>query len=64
MGELFKTNHTIDEWLDKVGVQIVLDGEHMTEEDKETARKNGDLVKIKNQRDKEKINRPGLFLIQ
>ena len=39
MGELFKTNHTIDEWLDKVGVQIVLDGEHM---------------KIKNQRDKEK----------
>ena len=34
MGELFKTNHTIDEWLDKVGVQIVLDGEHMTEEDK------------------------------
>ncbi|WP_288298295.1 tryptophanyl-tRNA synthetase [uncultured Allisonella sp.] len=54
MGELFKTNHTIDEWLDKVGVQIVLDGEHMTEEDKETARKNGDLVKIKKQRDKEK----------
>ena len=54
MGELFKTNPTIDEWLDKVGVQIVLDGEHMTEEDKDIARKNGDLVKIKNQRDKEK----------
>ena len=28
MGELFKTQHTIDEMLDRMGVKIVLDSEH------------------------------------
>lgn len=31
MGELFKTQHTIDEMLDKMGVKIVLNSEHLTE---------------------------------
>ena len=39
MGELFKTQHTIDEMLDRMGVKIVLDSEHLTEEDKFDAEK-------------------------
>ena len=34
MGELYKTQHTIDEMLDRMGVKIVLDSEHLSEEDK------------------------------
>ena len=41
MGELFKTQHTIDEMLDRMGVKIVLDSEHLTEEDKFEAEKQG-----------------------
>jgi hypothetical protein len=52
MGELFKATHTIDEYLDRLGVQIVLDGENLSEEDKREAEKNGDIVKTKNKKDK------------
>ena len=33
MGELFKTQHTIDEMLDRMGVKIVLDTDHLSEDD-------------------------------
>lgn len=46
MGELFKTQHTIDEMLDRMGVTIVLDGTHLSEEDKKEAEKHGDIVKV------------------
>lgn len=47
MGELFKTQHTIDEMLDRMGVKIVLDSEHLTEEDKLEAEKQGSSVVLK-----------------
>lgn len=47
MGELFKTQHTIDEMLDRMGVKIVLDSEHLTEEDKFEAKKQGSSVVLK-----------------
>ena len=47
MGELFKTQHTIDEMLDRMGVKIVLDSEHLTEEDKFEAAKQGSSVVLK-----------------
>ncbi|WP_297039669.1 tryptophanyl-tRNA synthetase [uncultured Dialister sp.] len=47
MGELFKTQHTIDEMLDRMGVKIVLDSEHLTEEDKFEAEKQGASVVLK-----------------
>ena len=47
MGELFKTQHTIDEMLDRMGVKIVLDSEHLTEEDKFEAEKQGSSVVLK-----------------
>lgn len=46
MGELFKTQHTIDEMLDKMGVKIVLNSEHLTEKD-------GERVVLKKQNKKE-----------
>ena len=46
MGELFKTQHTIDEMLDRMGVKIVLDSEHLTE-DKFEAEKQGSSVVLK-----------------
>ena len=47
MGELFKTQHTIDEMLDRMGVKIVLDSEYLTEEDKFEAEKQGSSVVLK-----------------
>lgn len=47
MGELFKTQHTIDEMLDRMGVKIVLDSERLTEEDKFEAEKQGSSVVLK-----------------
>lgn len=47
MGELYKTQHTIDEMLDRMGVKIVLDSEHLTEEDKFEAEKEGASVVLK-----------------
>ena len=53
MGELYKTQHTIDEMLDRMGVKIVLDSEHLSEEDKFEAQKNGASVVLKKVSDKE-----------
>ena len=53
MGELYKTQHTIDEMLDRMGVKIVLDSEHISEEDKFEAEKNGASVVLKKVSDKE-----------
>ena len=53
MGELYKTQHTIDEMLDRMGVKIVLDSEHLSEEDKFEAEKNGASVVLKKVFDKE-----------
>ncbi len=47
MGELFKTQHTIDEMLDKMGVKIVLDTEHLSETDILEAQKSGESVVLK-----------------
>lgn len=53
MGELYKTQHTVDEMLDRMGVKIVLDSEHLSEEDKFEAEKNGASVVLKKVSDKE-----------
>lgn len=53
MGELFKTQHTIDEMLDRMGVKIVLNGDTLSEEDKKEAEKHGDVVEV-SQRKKDK----------
>ena len=53
MGELYETQHTIDEMLDRMGVKIVLDSEHLSEEDKFEAEKNGASVVLKKVSDKE-----------
>ena len=53
MGELYKTQHTIDEMLDRMGVKIVLDSEHLSEEDKFEGEKNGASVVLKKVSDKE-----------
>ena len=53
MGDLYKTQHTIDEMLDRMGVKIVLDSEHLSEEDKFEAEKNGASVVLKKVSDKE-----------
>ena len=53
MGELYKTQHTIDEMLDRMGVKIVLDSEHLSEEDKFEAEKNGASGVLKKVSDKE-----------
>lgn len=53
MGELYKTQHTIDEMLDRMGVKIVLDSEHLSEEDKFEAEKNGASIVLKKVSDKE-----------
>lgn len=53
MGELYKTQHTIDEMLDRMGVKIVLDSEHLSEEDKFEAERNGASVVLKKVSDKE-----------
>lgn len=47
MGELYKTQHTIDEMLDRMGVKIVLDSEHLSEEDRFEAEKQGASVVLK-----------------
>lgn len=47
MGELYKTQHTIDEMLDRMGVKIVLNSEHLTEEDKFEAERQGASVVLK-----------------
>lgn len=47
MGELYKTQHAIDEMLDRMGVKIVLDSEHLSEEDKFEAEKEGASVVLK-----------------
>lgn len=54
MGELYKTQHTIDEMLDRMGVKIVLDLEHLSEEDRFEAKKQGSSVVLKKVSDKEK----------
>ncbi|WP_416177834.1 tryptophanyl-tRNA synthetase [Dialister sp.] len=53
MGELYKTQHTIDEMLDRMGVKIVLDSEHLSEEDKFEAEKEGASVVLKKVEKKE-----------
>ncbi|MGN0953536.1 tryptophanyl-tRNA synthetase [Dialister sp.] len=57
MGELFKTQHTIDEMLDRMGVKIVLDSEHLTEEDKFEAEKQGSTVVLKKVEKKDPKNK-------
>lgn len=57
MGELFKTQHTIDEMLDRMGVKIVLDSEHLTEEDKFEAEKQGSSVVLKKVEKKDSKNK-------
>lgn len=57
MGELFKTQHTIDEMLDRMGVKIVLDSEHLTEEDKFEAEKQGSSVVLKKVEKKDPKNK-------
>ena len=47
MGELFKTQHTIDEMLDRMGVKIVLDTDHLSEDDVLEAEKSGSSVVLK-----------------
>lgn len=54
MGELYKTQHTIDEMLGRMGVKIVLDSEHLSEEDRFEAEKQGASVVLKKVSDKEK----------
>ena len=54
MGELYKTQHTIDEMLDRMGVKIVLDSEHLSKEDRFEAEKQGASVVLKKVSDKEK----------
>lgn len=49
-GELFKTQHTIDEMLDRMGVKIVLDTDHLSEDDVLEAEKSGSLVVLKKKR--------------
>ena len=46
MGELFKREDTIDELLESMGVQIVLDGNTLSEKDKEEIKKNGDIITL------------------
>ena len=50
MGELFKTQHTIDEMLDRMGVKIVLDTDHLSEDDVLEAEKSGSSVLLKKKR--------------
>lgn len=50
MGELFKTQHTIDEMLDRMGVKIVLDTDHLSEDDFLKAEKSGSSVVLKKKR--------------
>mgnify|MGYP003458265804 FL=1 len=50
MGELFKTQHTIDEMLDRMGVKIVLDTDHLSEDDVLEAEKSGNSVVLKKKR--------------
>lgn len=50
MGELFKTQHTIDEMLDRMGVKIVLDTDHLSEDDVLEAEKSGSSVVLKKKR--------------
>lgn len=52
MGELFKTQHTIDEMLDRMGVKIVLDAEHLSESDVFEAQKEGSSVILKKSEEK------------
>lgn len=54
MGELYKTQHTIDEMLDRMGVKIVLDSEHLSVEDRFEAEKQGASVVLKKVSDKGK----------
>lgn len=54
MGELYKTQHTIDEMLDRMGVKIVLDSEHLSEEDRFEVEKQGASVVLKKVSDKGK----------
>ena len=63
MGELYKTQHTIDEMLDRMGVKIVLDSEHLSEEDRFEAEKQGASVVLKKVSDKEKKRRSGMDLL-
>lgn len=51
MGEMFKNKFTIDEMLDRMGVQIVLDGDSLSEEDRENAEKLGDIVKVEKKKE-------------
>lgn len=53
MGEMFKNKFTIDDMLSRMGVQIVLDGTNLSEEDKENAEKLGDLVKVEKKEEEE-----------
>lgn len=50
MGELFKTQHTIDEMLDRMGVKIVLDTDHLSEDDVLETEKSGSSVVLKKKR--------------
>ena len=53
MGELFKTQHTIDEMLDKMGVKIVINGEILSENDDLESEKVKDSVIVKKKEEKE-----------
>ena len=46
----FKTQHTIDEMLDRMGVKIVLDTDHLSEDDVLEAEKSGSSVVLKKKR--------------
>lgn len=54
MGELFKTQHTIDEMLERMGVKIVLNAEHLSEDDVFEAEKSGNSIVLKKNKAEEK----------
>ena len=50
IGEHFKNKQTIDEMLDRMGVKIVLDTDHLSEDDVLEAEKSGSSVVLKKKR--------------
>lgn len=44
MSEIFKTEHTIDEMLDKMGVKIVLNTELLSDEEKNKLKKDEKII--------------------
>lgn len=49
MSEIFKTEHTIDEMLNKMGVKVVLNTELLSDEEKNKFQKDGNLIELSNE---------------